>query len=54
VIYPADGAATFAVLRSMTRGETIAFSSLEAEGFEMAARDIAALHLAAVDEEQSS
>jgi hypothetical protein len=53
VIYPADGAATFAVLRSTTGGETIAFSALEGDRFEMAARGIAALHLAAVDEEQS-
>jgi hypothetical protein len=54
VIYPADGAATLAVLQSATGGETIAFSSLESERFELPVRDVAALHLAAVDEEQSA
>ena len=54
VIYPADGAAALAVLQSATGGDTIAFSSLEGERFELPARDVAALHLAAVDEEQSA
>ena len=54
VIYPADGAATLAVLQGTTVGDTIAFSSLEGERFELPARDVAALHLAAVDEEQSA
>ena len=55
VIYPADGAATLAVLQSAVGGAsgTVAFSSLEGERFEMAAPDIAALHLAAVDDDQS-
>ena len=52
VIYPAGGAAAFAVLRSAMGGEMVAFSSLEGERFELPARDIAALHLAAVDDEQ--
>ena len=56
VIYPADGDATLAILQSAAGGESemVAFSSLEGERFEMAAGDIAALHLAAVDDEQSS
>ena len=55
VIYPADGAATLAVLRSAAGGESgiTAFSSLDGGRFEMAAPDIAALHLAAIDDDQS-
>ena len=53
VLYPADGAAALAILQSAPGRETVAFASLEGERFEMAARDIAALHLAAVDDEQS-
>jgi hypothetical protein len=54
VLYPADGAAALAILQSAPGGETVAFSSLEGEGFALPARDIAALHLAAIDDEQSS
>jgi len=54
VIYPADGAAALAVLQNATGGGTIAFSSLEGERFELPAGDVAALHLAAVDEDQSA
>ena len=56
VIYPADGAATLAVLQSAAGGAsgTVAFSSLEGERFELPAGDVAALHLAAVDEDQSA
>ena len=54
VIYPADGAAALAVLQSTTGGDTIAFASLEGECFELPARDVAALHLAAVDDDQSA
>jgi hypothetical protein len=54
VIYPAGGAATLAVLQNATGGGTLAFSSLEGERFALPARDVAALHLAAVDEEQSA
>ena len=53
VIYPAEGAATLAVLQSATGGDTIAFASLEGERFEIPARDLAALHLAAVDEDSA-
>ena len=55
VIYPANGAATLAVLQSAAGGESgiTAFSSLEGERFEMAGPDIVALHLAAIDDDQS-
>ena len=53
VIYPAEGAAALAVLQSATGGDTIAFASLEGERFEIPARDLAALHLAAVDEDSA-
>ena len=54
VIYPADGAATLGILQSASGGDTLAFASLEGERFALPARDVAALHLAAVDEEQSA
>lgn len=52
VLYPAGGEATFAILRGATGGERVAFASLEGAPFEIAARDIAALHLAAKDDVQ--
>jgi hypothetical protein len=52
VIYPADGAATLAILHSAS-GSEIAFASLDGERFALPARDIV-LHLAAVDEEQGT
>jgi hypothetical protein len=54
VIYPAVGAPAFAVLQSPLGNDPIAFASLEGERFEMPAREVAALHLAAVDDEQSA
>lgn len=53
VIYPAEGEPALAVLQSAAGGDPVAFSSLDGERFDMAARDIAVLHLAAVDDEQS-
>jgi len=53
VIYPAEGAAALAVLQSATGGDTLAFASLEGERFELPAREVAALHLAAVDEDSA-
>ena len=55
VIYPAVGDATFAILQSAAESasSTVAFSSLDGGRFEMAAPDIAALHLAAIDDDQS-
>ena len=55
VLYPAGGAAAFAILQSAAgRRDRLRFASLEGERFEMPAREIAALHLAAVDDEQSA
>jgi hypothetical protein len=54
VIYPVDGAAELAILRAVPEGESVEFASLEGERFSMAARGIAALHLAAYDDDQSS
>jgi hypothetical protein len=55
VIYPVNDGATFAVLRSgFTTDKPVYFASLEGEAFELAARDIAALHLAAVDDDQAA
>ena len=52
VIYPADGEATLAVLQGAPGHETVAFASLDGARFDMPARAIAALHIAAVDDEQ--
>lgn len=54
VIYPAAGAASLAILQSAPAADPLAFASLEGERFHMPAGDIAALHLAAVDDEQAS
>ncbi len=53
VIYPAAGEPALAVVNSPVGAGRIAFASLEGETFDMAASDIAALHLAAVDDVQS-
>jgi hypothetical protein len=50
LIYPTAGEPALAVLQSPLTWAEIAFSSLEGDGFALAAADIAALHLAAVDE----
>jgi hypothetical protein len=55
VIYPVDGGPTFAVLRSsVTPEQPVSFASLEGEGFQLEPRDIAALHLAAIDDDQAA
>src|SRR5882757_6263750 len=52
VIYSTHRDATLAVLQSaFVPGETV-FATLEGERFTLAAGDISALHLAAVDDEQ--
>jgi hypothetical protein len=61
VVYPVAGNATLAILQSPFKpngDETSAhraadFSSLEGERFTVPARDISALHLAAVDDDQT-
>jgi len=53
VIYPVNGAAHLAVLQGKLDSKTAAeFASLEGERFTLAAGDIEALHLAAVDDVQ--
>lgn len=57
VVYPVGGDATLAILQSpfdeSTSARPVAFSTLEGEHFTVPRRDIAALHLAARDEEQN-
>jgi hypothetical protein len=56
VIYPAAGDATLAILQCPFKlGDTRSaqFSTLEGDGFSLPAGDIAALHLAAVDDVQT-
>lgn len=57
VIYPVAGETTLAILQTPFDGSTstqpVAFSTLEGEHFAAPRRDIAALHLAARDEEQT-
>jgi hypothetical protein len=61
VIYPVAGDPTLAILRRppepggshVAPARPVDFSTLEDERFTVAARDIAALHLAAVDEDQT-
>lgn len=61
VVYPVAGDPTLAILQSpfkpegrdMAPARPIDFSTLEGERFTVPARDIAALHLAAVDDDQT-
>lgn len=50
VVYPLGGQAVVATLQPHPAGGALAFASPQGERFEVAARDIAALHLAAVDD----
>jgi hypothetical protein len=52
LIYPVAGAPALAVLQSPPSQSEIGFASLEGDSFQVPAADIAALHLAAVDEVQ--
>jgi hypothetical protein len=51
LIYTRDGQSALAILRAPL-ADTAAFASLEGEPFDLARADVAALHLAAVDEVQ--
>ena len=51
VIYPAGGDAVVAIAQAL-HGGILAFASLDGERFEVARDYVAALHLAAVDDEQ--
>jgi hypothetical protein len=56
VVYPVAGETTLAILQTPFDGSSarsVAFSTLEGERFAVPRRDIAALHLAARDEEQN-
>jgi hypothetical protein len=55
VIYPTTGEPTLAILQSPFKpgdGGSVEFSTLEGERFAVQTRDIAALHLAAPDDQQ--
>jgi hypothetical protein len=52
LIYPIAGEAALAILQGPLNGAQAAFASLEGEAFAVALSDIAALHLAAVDDVQ--
>ena len=55
VIYQPNGDVSLAVLQSaFAPGSEAAFATLAGERFTLPARDISALHLAAVDDEQDS
>ena len=58
VVYPVAGEASVAILQSRlgnpgAEEQSVTFSTLGGEHFTVSAHDIAALHLAAVDEEQT-
>jgi hypothetical protein len=52
VLYPVSGDTHVAELKSRADAGPVAFAGTGGERFVVAARDIAALHLAAVDEDQ--
>jgi len=52
VVYPVGGHAVVAIVQDRAGRAAFAFSTIEGERFEVAGCDIAALHLAAVDDEQ--
>ena len=52
VVYPAGGHAVIAIVQQHPGGGPVAFANLEGESFEVPLRDIDAMHLAAVDDQQ--
>jgi hypothetical protein len=52
VLYPAGGHAVIAIVQERAGQDALAFASLEGERFEVDRRDVAAMHLAAVDDQQ--
>ena len=52
VVYPVGGHAVVAILQDPHGRSALAFTTPEGERFEVDKRDIAALHLAAVDDQQ--
>jgi hypothetical protein len=52
VVYPNGGYAVIAVVQQHHGRGALAFTNLQGEPFEVPLRDIAAMHLAAVDDQQ--
>ena len=52
VVYPVGGHAVIAIVQANHGRDALAFTSINGERFEVSKHDIAALHLAAVDEPQ--
>ena len=52
VVYPASGYAVIAVVQDHHGHQALTFANLEGERFEVDPRDITAMHLAAVDDQQ--
>jgi hypothetical protein len=52
IIYPVAGDPALALLQSPLAQDPVTFSSLEGDAFKIARTEIAALHLAAVDDQQ--
>jgi hypothetical protein len=52
VVYPVSGHAVVALLQAPQGQDPLAFTSTEGERFDVHKREIAALHLAAVDDQQ--
>jgi hypothetical protein len=52
LIYPVAGDPALAILQSPLGGDEAVFASLEGDGFTVARNDIAALHLAGIDDVQ--
>ena len=52
VVYPVGGHAVVAIMQADPEHGGRAFTSINGERFEVANRDIAAMHLAAVDDQQ--
>ncbi len=52
VVYPVGGHAVIAIMQVHHGRGALAFTSINGDRFEVSKRDIAALHLAAVDDQQ--
>ena len=52
VVYPAGGHAVVAIVQQLHGRDAPTFANLQGELFEVKLRDIAAMHLAAVDDQQ--
>lgn len=52
VVYPVNGDAVVAIMQDDDGGDTLSFANLDGTPFDMKPDDIAAMHLAAVDEQR--